>query len=147
MVASIGERVRVGFALLIVRSVIGAAFLLRGWMKLQHPFTWNAHGPLHIAPWLQAFVSVLEFAGGGALILGLLTRLVAILLIGDMTVVVFGVFLPHGGVFIGSDRSFEVPLDYLIAMIAFLAAGAGCYSLDALLARTVLPRTLKRRLG
>jgi len=84
-----------------------------------------------------------EFFGGIFLILGLLTRLDALLLAGNMFVAAFVVQLPDamhdpdGGknkVF-AAIRGMELPLSILAAMIALVLLGGGRFSLDALIFR------------
>lgn len=71
--------------LLPLRPVMGAAFLLHGWPKIQSPFGWM--GPEAPFPAvLLALAALAEFAGGLALILGFLTRLGALGVIAVMTI-------------------------------------------------------------
>jgi putative oxidoreductase len=76
------------------------------------------------AAWMSGFA---EFGGGILLALGLLTRPAALLMLGNMVVVVF---LAHAGDPFG-DR--ELPLFFLFAALAFLLKGSGRYSVDALI--------------
>jgi putative oxidoreductase len=73
-------------------------------------------------------VSILEFAGGIALILGLLTRIVAALLAMDMLGAIFLVHLPNGFFL---PNGYEFALILFCACAALAAAGAGAYSADA----------------
>jgi len=84
-----------------------------------------------------------ELIGGCFLIIGLLTRLDALLLAGNMFVAAFVVQLPdavrdpdagRNKVF-AAIRGMELPLSVLAAMIALLLLGGGRYSLDALVFR------------
>ena len=60
--------------LLLIRLVMGYAFILHGWGKIQNPMGWM--GPDATVPGvLQLLAAVSEFGGGIALIIGLLTRL------------------------------------------------------------------------
>ena len=89
-------------------------------------------GPHAFAPaWLQAIAAIVEFFGGIALVLGFLTPLVAVGILIDMAVAIFTVHLPMGGEWIGGRMSFEIPLFYFVAMLAFIVAGPGEYSVDA----------------
>ena len=59
--------------LLLLRLVMGVAFVLHGWGKIQNPMGWM--GPEATMPAvLQALAAISEFGGGLALIAGLLTR-------------------------------------------------------------------------
>jgi putative oxidoreductase len=84
-----------------------------------------------------------ELVGGTLLIVGLLTRLDALLLSGTMFVAAFVISLPdavrdpdagQNKVFAGI-RGMELPLSIFAAMIALLLLGGGRFSLDALVFR------------
>ena len=129
---------RASAGLLLLRIVIGLAYVQHGLPKIEHPASWMTMmmGPHAFAPpWLQAVVAVVEFFGGIALVLGLLTPLVAIALAVDMLTAIFAVHIPMGAHWVGGPGSFEVPLFYLVSMIALLLTGPGRYSVDALVVR------------
>ena len=124
------RQLSVGIA--IVRVVTGVIMLAHGAQKLfQFGIAGVTQGfagmgvpmPTIVAP----LVAVLEFAGGIALILGVLTRLVsfalAIDMIGALFIVHFasGFFLPNG---------YEFVLILLAATTALVVAGAGAFSID-----------------
>ena len=129
-----------GFGLLILRLVLGLIFFKAGTGKL---FGWYG-GPgiqgaigffteLGIpAPVFQAYlVGVVEAAGGVALILGLLTRLVSIPLAITMIVAMFTAHKPVAG------ETITMAFYYVSVLFAGLTAlidrGAGCISLDKFL--------------
>jgi len=88
---------RVSVALLVLRLITGASFIAHGLPKLARPASWDEHGPLPGVPaFLQVIVALTETLGGAALILGLLTPLVAFLQTCDMLVVVGIVKIGHG---------------------------------------------------
>ncbi len=133
------ESRRTSLGILLLRIVVGLAFMVHGWPKIEHPVSWmgsQAFAP----PWLQAIVAVVEFFGGFALIVGFLTPLVALGMFCDMAVAILRVHLPMGGHWIGGPGSFEVPLFYLIAMVAFVTMGPGRFSVDAALVRRTAHR-------
>lgn len=132
---SIDSRSRIDAALVLLRVVIGAVFVAHGAQKLfVFGFTGVSgfFGSLGVpAPTLMGpFIAILEFVGGIALVLGLLTRVVAGLIACDMlgaiAIVHFknGFFLPKG---------FEFVLVLCVANLVLLLAGGGAYSLDALI--------------
>jgi putative oxidoreductase len=124
---------RVGLGLLLLRVVMGAAFIFHGWPKIQNATTWM--GPEAPFPGiLQALAAAAEFGGGIALILGAFTPLAALLLAGTMFVAAFLVHMAAGDPFVATgpgQRSYELALVYLAASLLFLLAGPGHLSVDA----------------
>jgi putative oxidoreductase len=119
-------------ALLFLRLVIGAAFVLHGQGKMGHAMTWM--GPA-VPGWLQAMAAFSEFGGGIALGLGLLTPLAALGLICTMTGALAMVHFPAGHPFVSptGDHSYELALVYFAGAVLFLLNGPGCFSIDYLL--------------
>lgn len=128
---------RIDTALAVLRATTGTIFLAHGAQKL---FVYGFAGvtgafdgmgvPLpQIAGPATALV---EFFGGLALIVGLLTRLsglgLAITMLGAIGLVHLG-----GGFF--SPKGIEFPLALLGPSVALAISGAGRFSLDALIAR------------
>jgi putative oxidoreductase len=117
----------------LLRIMVGVVFLMHGRQKL---FVWGFHGVAaffgHVGIPFPAFfavvVTLLEFLGGAALILGLLTRWIALLLAFDMLVAVLAVKLKGG--FLGGG-GFEFELLLSVASLSLAMTGAGAASLDA----------------
>ena len=128
---------RESLGLLILRVVVGAAFVLHGWPKIQNAFAWM--GPNATVPgFMQALAATAEFGGGIALILGVLTPIAAIGLTATMAGALYMVHLPAGHPFVPAkpgDPSYELAAVYLAAAVALLLTGPGRFSLDALLFR------------
>jgi putative oxidoreductase len=118
--------------LLLVRITVGVAFIIHGWPKIQHPFSW-ADGLLAAPPILQFAAAIAEFVGGIALLVGLATRLFALLLFCDMLTAIALVQLPHGARFVAAHggRSYELEAMYWTSAILLFLAGPGRYALDA----------------
>ena len=128
-------------AALLVRLAVGGIFLLEGIKKFLFAAQWGAGrferiglpAPQVLAP----FVGFLEIACGALLLAGLCTRLAAIPLLCVISVAIASTKIP-----ILLERGFwpmeaEARTDFamLCGLLFLLAAGAGPWSLDALLAR------------
>ncbi|PLC13524.1 hypothetical protein AUQ48_03980 [Kocuria flava] len=121
----------------LLRVVLGTTFLLHGWQKVDE---WTLAGTQAAfaqmgVPAAQAAapaVAVLELAGGILLLIGLGTRVVAALLALVMLGALVLVHLPAG--FFAADGGFELVLLLAAAAALFALAGAGRWSVDAVLA-------------
>lgn len=128
---------RVSAALAVLRVIVGTVFVAHGAQKL---FTYGLAGVsgsfagmgVPMPGIAGPAVAFLEFFGGIALILGLLTRLtslgLAITMLGAifMVHVAAGFFMPQG---------YEFALSLFGGSVALALAGAGEYSVDAVIAR------------
>lgn len=131
-------------ALLVARVGLGVVLIAHGWQKLdKQGLDGTAAGfdgmgiPM---PELAAhFATWVELVGGGLLVLGLLTPLAAVLVIGDMA----GAFWyahREGGVFV-TDGGWELVLMIGLLALTLVATGAGRLSADGIIAGRTQPET------
>ncbi len=121
----------VSVALLILRLIMGSAFIIHGWGKIQNPMAWM--GPQAPVPgFLQLLAAVSEFCGGIGLVLGLLTPIASLGIAFTMAVAVMTHMFMLKDPFVNptGGHSYELALVYLGLAIAFVNLGAGKYSLD-----------------
>jgi putative oxidoreductase len=122
-------------ALLLIRIASGLVFLYHGSAILFGAF--GGPGPagfaghLHAPVLVAVLVGLAQFAGGLAILTGILVRIGAICIIIVMLGAIFMVHLPHG--FDVSKGGSEYALTQLLIGFALLAAGAGDYSLGSFL--------------
>jgi putative oxidoreductase len=124
-------------ASVILRLGLGFLFIMHGYIKLFQPLSWTEV----LSPTMQKVVGWTEFTCGILLLIGLLSRLAAIGLIGDMIgaiALVTGAheFIsvgvgPHGFTFAASG--FEYNFILIVACLAVLVLGSGWLSLDHLI--------------
>jgi len=128
---------RLDIALLVLRLVLAAVFITHGYAKL---FGMGVSGVtgfftsigVPASGVFAPFVSVLEFAGGIALAVGVLTRVVAFLLACDMLGAILLVHVHNG---FAAPKGVEAVLGNFGMAVALALLGAGAYSIDALLSR------------
>ena len=124
-------------ALTVLRVVLGITFIMHGGQKL---FVYGLDGVagsfaqmgIPGASFMGPFVAFVEFFGGIAIVLGLLTRLAAVGLAATMVVAILTVHLKAG---FFNPGGIEFPLSLLGTAVTLAITGAGAYSLDALLAK------------
>jgi len=135
-------------AALILRVAAGLIFLPHGWSKVAGEggagaFAADIAANYHLPAFLGYVAAWSEVVGGVLLILGLLTRLDAILLACTMFVATFIVQLPDALYEVPPGaiklfvvlRGIELPLALFAMCVSLALTGGGRFSLDALLWR------------
>jgi putative oxidoreductase len=117
-------------ALLLLRLGLGIIFIYHGYPKLfTHLHETVQAFPKMGFPFYFAYVAgVLEFFGGCLLILGLFTRIAALLLAGEMATAILRVHLPQGGWM--AVNNYQFPLALAVGAFTLATVGAGAISLD-----------------
>jgi putative oxidoreductase len=131
------SRRQIDTALAVLRMALGVTFIMHGGQKL---FVYGFDGVTGAfsqmgipAPgFFGPFVGFVEFFGGIAIVLGLLTRLAALGVGSTMVVAILTVHLKQG---FFNPGGVELPLALLASAIALVIAGAGAYSADAAIAK------------
>ena len=124
-------------ALTVLRVVLGITFIMHGGQKI---FVYGFDGVagsfaqmgIPAAGLMGPFVALVEFFGGIAIVLGLLTRLAALGIGATMVGAILTVHLQAG---FFNPGGIEFPLSLLGTAITLAITGAGAFSLDALLAK------------
>ena len=125
-----------GWGIALIRVMVGIVFLVHGVQKLFLQGFGGVAGffgqmgvPLPLL--FAVIVTLLEFFGGLALILGLFTRWVSIPFAIEMLVATLLVHLPNG--FFAMDGGYEFPLLLVVASVGLLLSGSGALSVDSIL--------------
>lgn len=118
----------------VLRIVAGLIFLTAGTMKLfGFPPPPSSMPPFALMSQI-GIAGLLETFGGSAIILGLFTRPVAFVLAGEMAVAYFQFHSPQS-VFPTVNGGIPAVL-YCFIFLYFVFAGAGTWSVDAMIARS-----------
>ena len=120
------------YAALILRVTLGILFLAHAGLKLfvfTPAGTAGFFGSLGLPGWL-AYVTILwEILGGLALILGIRTRAVAIVMIGPLLGALVLVHGPAGFFFTNPNGGWEYLALWIVALVALALTGDGAYAL------------------
>jgi putative oxidoreductase len=130
------------YILCLVRVAAGLLFFQHGLEKL---FGFAGARPEPTLWGIRGLGGILETFGGPLLALGLFTRPVAFILSGEMAVAYFRSWAPRGFFPIANGGE-EATLNAYI-FLWLVAAGAGAWSLDAVIERRRGPSALARRLA
>ncbi len=116
-------------ALLLLRCALGIIFISHGLPKLQHMSnTVQFMSRLGFPSYFAYIAGVLEVFGGCLLIVGLFTRVIGLLLAGEIVIALFKVRLPQGSIY--AVKNYELEMVLAAAAFALVALGAGSISLD-----------------
>jgi putative oxidoreductase len=112
----------------LFRIVVGFLFIFHGLQKVLGMFggMQGATAPPMSIPWIAG---VIELVGGGLVMVGLLTRVVAFICSGEMAAAYFMAHQPRGGWPIQNQG--ELAVLYCFAFLYIAARGAGIWSVDA----------------
>jgi putative oxidoreductase len=125
---------RTAVGLLVLRVVVGLAFMFHGWGKIQNPLHWMG-ADSGVPSILQAMAAISEFVGGFAWIIGALTPLFSFGILCTMAVATFKHAVERGDPFVGKGASYELALVFFCVALLLLLAGPGRWSIDAWLFR------------
>src|SRR6185312_2697334 len=110
----------------LLRLIVGFLFIEHGSMKL-FGFPGAGDHKVELAS-LMGFAGILEFVGGGLILIGLFTRPVAFILAGEMA---FAYFMAHApGGFWPVLNGGEAAVFYCFVFLYFSSAGGGAISVD-----------------
>ena len=121
--------------LLLLRIGTGLGLALHGYPKAKggrvQAGQWMKS--MKIAPFTADLATVLEFAGGVFLVVGLLTRLVGLFFVIQFASIIVMKYSKIHAKFVNLEPgkpSFEIDATYLMLNLVFLFLGAGAYSID-----------------
>jgi putative oxidoreductase len=121
-------------ALLLLRCGLALVFIYHGYPKLfgEKERIIEAFQAIGLPPFVVYLTGAIEFFGGAALALGLLTPVAGLLLLLDMAAAMWKYNFNEG---IYAVREYELPLTLGLACLALAATGGGPFSLDRILFR------------
>lgn len=126
----------VSVSLLLMRVIIGAAFMFHGWGKIQNPSGWLPEGgPFPIPAFFQFLAAISEFYGGAAMILGFLNLIANFGISVTMITAVYFHMVVRKDPFVSmtGGPSYELALVFLGFALTLILCGPGILSLDRLI--------------
>jgi putative oxidoreductase len=117
-------------SLLLLRLALGGIFMFHGYPELFTNHTATVSGFVHMGfpSYFATLSGALEFFGGILLIVGLVTRIAALLLAIEMGIALARVAIPRAGIY--AVGKYQLPLILCTAAFALATVGAGAISLD-----------------
>jgi putative oxidoreductase len=118
-------------ALLALRIVIGSIMIAHGYSKVFGGFSRVHDMVQHLGfpGWMAYLLAGTEFFGGILMIVGLLTRFVAVAMLIDMSVAIWKIHWHNG---FKGPGGFEFPLSVAAIAFALIFFGAGPVALDGI---------------
>ena len=118
----------------VLRIVTGLLFVMHGTQKwFGYPPSPMMKSPVALTS-LLGVAAVIETVGGTAIVLGLFTRVIAFVLSGEMAVAYFIQHFPKSPIPLVNQG--ELAVLYCFIYLYFVFAGAGAWSIDALMAHS-----------
>ncbi|MGB6429704.1 MAG: DoxX family protein [Candidatus Acidiferrales bacterium] len=117
-------------SLLLLRLALGGIFMYHGYPELftNHNATVAGFEHMGFPSYFATLSGALEFFGGILLVVGLVTRLAALLLAIEMGIALARVAIPRAGIY--AVGKYQLPLVLCTAAFALATVGAGAISLD-----------------
>jgi putative oxidoreductase len=152
-----GPSLAAGLGLLVLRLFVGVAFIRHGWPKLRNLKTWST--AMKTPEWLCFLSAASMWAGGNALIGGMLTPLAALAILVSMAYAVvleissgFPFIAPDpfqipegdyaGPMGVGEPPSWEKAAMYVVMCLVLVTSGGGLFSIDGLVMADLLSSVL-----
>lgn len=124
------------FGSLVMRLALGFIMITHGYQKvIPHGALYNFTrmvGHLGLPAWLGYVAAFTEFFGGMLLLLGLFTRVAALLMVIEMGIAIARVHL-RGGIL--GNNSLDLPVACLAIALMLLFSGSGAFALDDLVGK------------
>jgi uncharacterized membrane protein YphA (DoxX/SURF4 family) len=121
--------------ILLIRLEVGFVFFTHGLSKVENMHrTMQMFAGMGFPAWVGAFIGILEVVGGAALILGIITRVFAVLFGVEMLVAVYLSLAHAGGAMGGMTATWQSTIggmEMFLAIMSFALAlmGSGRYAL------------------
>jgi putative oxidoreductase len=118
-------------ALLVLRLVLGTIMIAHGYSKVFGGFSHVHDMVQHLGfpGWMAYLLAGTEFFGGILMIAGLLTRLVAVAMLIDMSVAIWKIHWHNG---LKGPGGFEFPMSVAAIAFSLIFFGAGPIALDSM---------------
>ncbi|MCX8106411.1 MAG: DoxX family protein [Ignavibacterium album] len=116
------------YAYSFLRIFVGGALFMRGLLFISDPHKLTQLAGSEQFFWMYSYIAIVHLVGGLLLVIGLFTRLAALIQIPILLGAVFFVHLSKG--FLASGQSLELSVLVLFLLIVFFLFGSGDWSFD-----------------